>query len=173
MLHEIADRYRRWFDYEKDAHATVMASLGAVAEPLRVRHEYRKAVSLLAHIVAARKLWLCRMGASAEWPDEFFPENLSLTEVAARLERMHAAWTTFLEGLDDAALARAFEYRSTEGDWYRGVVDDILAQMFGHSTYHRGQIALLLRTIGATPAVTDFLFWTRERIPVPQERAKT
>jgi len=173
MSRDVADRYRRWFDYEKDAHATVMASLAAVAEPLRDRAEYRKAVSLLAHIVAARKLWLCRMGASADWPDEFFPEGLSLTEVAARLERMHAAWTQFLEGLDDAALARVFEYQSTEGDWYRGAVEDILAQMFGHSSYHRGQIALLLRTIGATPAVTDFLFWTRERIPAPSGRAKT
>lgn len=35
---------------------------------------------------------------------------------------------------------------------------------FEHSSYHRGQIALLLRSAGAEPAVTDFLFWTREPV---------
>jgi len=43
-------------------------------------------------------------------------------------------------------------------------VEDILAQLFGHSWYHRGQIALLVRSIGAEPAATDFVYWTREAI---------
>ena len=30
--------------------------------------------------------------------------------------------------------------------------------------YHRGQIALLLRAVGAEPVPTDFLFWTREAL---------
>jgi uncharacterized damage-inducible protein DinB len=44
----------------------------------------------------------------------------------------------------------------------RNSIEDILTQLFGHSCYHRGQIAQLLRSIGAEPAVTDFVFWTRE-----------
>jgi len=43
-------------------------------------------------------------------------------------------------------------------------VEDILAQLFGHSWYHRGQIALLVRSIGAEPAATDFVYWAREAI---------
>jgi uncharacterized damage-inducible protein DinB len=41
---------------------------------------------------------------------------------------------------------------------------NVLIQLFGHSLYHRGQIALLLRRIGAEPASTDFVFWTRQAI---------
>ena len=43
-------------------------------------------------------------------------------------------------------------------------VEDILTQLHGHSLYHRGQIALLLRAMGAEPVSTDFVFWTRESL---------
>ena len=107
MSHTLADRFRRWFEYE------------------------------------------------------------ALDDLARRVETMHAAWSAWLGGLDDEALARPFEYQSFEGAWYRNRVADILTQLFGHSLYHRGQIALLLRAAGAEPAVTDFVFWAREAIPPP------
>ncbi len=41
-------------------------------------------------------------------------------------------------------------------------VEDILTQLFGHSWYHRGQIAARVRELGGEPAATDFVFFTRE-----------
>lgn len=158
----VADHYRRWFEYEKDAHAKVMASLRGVPEPLRARPEYDKAISLLAHIVAARRVWLFRLGVSPDEPREFFPRGIPLDELEAGLTEMHALWSEFLAPLTDAELARIFEYKSYDAGWFRNTYDDILAQLFGHSWYHRGQIAALVRLIGAEPAVTDFVYWTRE-----------
>jgi uncharacterized damage-inducible protein DinB len=43
-------------------------------------------------------------------------------------------------------------------------VEDILTQLFGHSSYHRGQVALLIRDLGGEPAVTDYVFWVREPV---------
>ena len=44
------------------------------------------------------------------------------------------------------------------------LIEDILAQLFGHSWYHRGQIALLVRAAGGEPAVTDLIYWSREAV---------
>jgi len=159
------ERYRRWFAYEKDSHAKVLTSLNAVPSDLRSSEAFQKAVSLMAHIVAARRLWLFRFGVVKEAPSEFFPENLSLPDLWLRLEQMQADWSKYLDGLSEAELERVFEYRSLEGPWFRNTVEDILTQLFGHSWHHRGQIALLLRSIGVEPAVTDFVFWTREPAP--------
>jgi uncharacterized damage-inducible protein DinB len=102
-----------------------------------------------------------------EAPSEFFPENLSLPDLWLRLEQMQVDWSKYLDGLSGAERARVFEYQSLEGPWFRNTVEDILTQLFGHSWHHRGQIALLLRSIGVEPAITDFVFWTRE--PAPQK----
>lgn len=158
-----AGRYRRWFEYEKDSHEKVLASLNAVRRELRASEGFQKAIDLMAHITAARRMWLFRFGVSNE-PAELFPQGVSLADLPALVESMQAAWSDYLDNLEDAELSRVFEYQSYEGHRFRNTIEDILTQLFGHSLYHRGQIAMILRSIGAEPAVTDFVYWTREPV---------
>lgn len=158
-----ADRYRRWFEYEKDSHQKVLASLNAVRGELRTAGPFQKAIDLMAHITAARRMWLFRFGVSKE-PAELFPQNVELDDLPRLVASMQTAWSDYLDKLEDTELARVFEYQSYEGDRFRNTIEDILTQLFGHSLYHRGQIAMILRSIGAEPAVTDYVYWTREPI---------
>lgn len=162
----MADRYRKWFEYEKDSYEKVLASFETVSEDARGSKEFQKAVMWLGHLIAARNLWLFRFGVKDSAPtlEEFFPENLSLEEVKSRLNEMQQMWTEYLSTLDENEIERAFEYQSMEGDLYRNTVDDILTQLHGHSLYHRGHISSLIRAIGGTPVETDYVFWTRETV---------
>jgi uncharacterized damage-inducible protein DinB len=167
MGRELVERYRRWFEYERDSHAKVLVSLDTVPGDHRDAPAFAKAVELMAHVVAARMIWLERFGVVDLGAYDFFPKGLTLAELADRVRAMEAAWSGFLETLDDAALARVFDYRDSVGDPYRNTVEDILTQLFGHSWYHRGQVATLVRAAGGTPAVTDFVYWTREPLSSP------
>ena len=162
---DMTKRFQRWYAYEKDSHAKVLASLDTVPEGKRSSPEFVKAVELLAHMVAARRLWMCRLGQSEESLQDIFPQSPSLASVRDSLEAMQAKWSAYLEGLTVTELARVFEYRSLEGEPFRNSVIDILTQLFGHSWYHRGQIALLVRNLGGKPAATDFVYWCREPVP--------
>lgn len=159
----LIDRYRHWFEYEKDSHAKTLASLNAVPEELRTSADFRRAVYLMGHIVAARRMWLFRFGVIKE-KAELFPQETGFAELQLQLSEMETLWAQYLGQLDDVELARVFEYESYEGARFRNTIEDILTQLFGHSWYHRGQIAMLLRSIGAEPAVTDFVFWAREPV---------
>ncbi len=161
-LSTAAERYRRWFEYEKDSHRKVIESLEAVPQELRTAAEFQKAVDLAAHLAAARALWLHRFGFAPRGPDTLFPRGLRLEEASNRLDAIQRQWDSYVARLDDAELARRFEYRSLEGGRYRSAVEDILTTLFGHSSYHRGQIAALVRSLGCEPAQTDFVFWSRE-----------
>jgi uncharacterized damage-inducible protein DinB len=163
------ERYRRWFEYEKDSHAKILAALNAVPEPMRSTEGYEKAVSLMAHIVLARWLWLFRLGAGPreqvpQTDAEFFPRNVPVAELSGRVAEMEAAWESYLGRMDEAEVSRVVEYQSLDAGGFRNTVEDVLTQLFGHSWYHRGQIAQLLRSIGAEPPATDFIFWAREAI---------
>ncbi|HRC86036.1 MAG TPA: DinB family protein [Thermoanaerobaculia bacterium] len=158
------DRFRRWFDYEKDSHRKVLSSLGTVPPEGLENPNYQKALDLAAHLVAARWLWLFRFGIAAEGPTDIFPAGVPLADLASRFGAMHTAWDGYLAKLEPAELDRNFEYTALDGKRYRNQIEDVLTQLFGHSWYHRGQIALLVRSLGGTPAVTDLVFWTR--VPV-------
>src|SRR5262245_28965115 len=165
MFDTMPARYRRWFEYEKNAHDLVLASLATVPADQRSSPAYLKAVDLLAHIIGGRRIWLYRFGASPGGPPALFPQGASLEDVTASLQTIQTQWTDYLATVTDAELARTFEYRSLDGGSFRSRVEDILTQLFGHSNYHRGQIATLVKTAGGEPAKSDFVFWCREPVP--------
>jgi uncharacterized damage-inducible protein DinB len=164
MSQEKVSQYRSWFDYEKDAHAKVIRSLESVPAERRTTPEYLRAVSILAHITAARRMWLGRLGVAPPFAGSFFPEGLELAQVKVQWHEVEQLWSEFLSQLTDERIVQTFEYQSLDAGRFRNRIEDILAQLFGHSWYHRGQIAMLVRTAGGEPAATDFIYWCRESI---------
>jgi uncharacterized damage-inducible protein DinB len=168
MTPTFVERYRRWFECEKDMHRKVLESLETVPEEGRSSEPYRKAVNLMGHIAAARRTWLHRIDPTIDRPAAIFPTDVTLEGVRPELEAVERAWTDYLGRLTDEEATRSISYRTSEGAWYRSAVADVLMQTYGHSLYHRGQIATLVRAAGGQPAMTDFIFWTREAAEPPQ-----
>jgi uncharacterized damage-inducible protein DinB len=161
MATDVIERYRNWFAYEKDAHAKVLASLESVPAERRSSAEFCRAVSLFGHIAAARRLWLGRIGVAPPYQGQIFPDA-DLDAVREQLRVAENLWSEYLRTLTDADLTRVFEYQSLDAGRFRNRIEDILAQLFGHSSYHRGQIAMLVRASGGTPAVTDLIYGCRQ-----------
>lgn len=157
-------RFQRLLDYERDAHRKTIESLRSVPEADRSGSEYGRAVSILAHMAAARCVWLYRLGALAERPRDLFPQEVDIDKVAADLHAAEQRWVKHLATLCDEDLSRVIEYQTTEGARFRNSLEEILTQLYGHSLYHRGQIAMLVKNAGGTPAATDFIYWAR--VPV-------
>lgn len=164
MTPDAVDQYRRWFEYENDAHAKVVRSLESVPVDGRSAAEFRRAVDLLAHLAAARQLWLFRLGVVPDPPGQLEPKGADLTQAAEDLRAVQGRWKAYLDRLTEEELNRTCEYQSTDAGRFRNRVEDVLTQLFGHSLYHRGQIAMLVRAAGGKPAATDFIFWTREAV---------
>jgi uncharacterized damage-inducible protein DinB len=167
MSRDRVENYRRWFAYERDSHRRVLASLETVPSDLPENPSYQRALSIMGHVIAARQMWLFRFGVSPNRPASLFPTGVSFADLSGQLEAMEQSWADYLDKLTDEELGRAFEYQSLDAGWFRSVIEDILTQLFGHSWYHRGQIAMLVKSSGGEPAITDFVFWSRESIPAP------
>lgn len=164
MADAMADHFRAWFEYEQDAHGKVVRSLESVPADGRDSPEYQKAVGWLAHLVMARRIWLERLGLVAPNAGTMFPDKADLALVVSDLGDVQKLWSDYLASLSDQDLARSIEYKSLDAGRFRNRLDDILTQLFGHSWYHRGQIASLVRAAGGEPAATDYIYWCREPI---------
>jgi uncharacterized damage-inducible protein DinB len=160
----MVERFRRWFEYEKDSHTKTLLSFQTVPDAERASPAFQKAVNLFAHIVVARKMWLFRFGVSSEAIKDLFPQNVAVENLTSLADEMQTAWSAYLERVDEQELERVFAYQSIDGKGFQNKVEDIFTQLFGHSWYHRGQIAQLIKSLGGEPAVTDFVYWCREPI---------
>jgi uncharacterized damage-inducible protein DinB len=156
----LTDRFRRWYDYECDCNAKTLAMLSSVPPERRTAPEFQKAVDRMAHLVAARRRWLHRLG---HWPNlpDVFPRGTDLADLPAQVADTEAAWVAYLNRLDDGELACEFEWAMPDGRRYRWNIEGVLTQVFGHAWYHRGQIAQLVAALGGLAVDTDYVFWCK------------
>ena len=114
----------------------------------------------LAHIFSAEKLWLERLRqqpqSTAVWP------NLSIDQCETIADEISSGWRDYLNHLPPGGLQEAASYRNSKGEPWSSRVEDVLLHVLLHSAYHRGQIALEMRTSGLEPAYTDFIHAVRQ-----------
>jgi len=159
-MKSLADRFRRWYEYERNCNARTLEMLASVPAERCSAAEFQKAVDRLAHIVAARRWWLHRLGQLPE-AARLFPQGTQLAELSALSAATEAAWTAYLSRLDDSELSRMLEYTGRDGRHYQWQVEEVLTQLFGHAWNHRGQIAQLVGLLGGKTVDTDYILWSK------------
>jgi uncharacterized damage-inducible protein DinB len=142
-------RYNAW------ANRRIMACLE------RQQVEDEKILSILGHLVAAQFIWLCRI---KDLPKSQYAlwGKYSLAELRAMVEESADLWLSFLD--EHNTFDRVLKYTNFVGDYYENNVRDIMIHLVNHGTYHRGQIALLLRDKGFEPVNTDLITYDRVKL---------
>jgi uncharacterized damage-inducible protein DinB len=115
----------------------------------------------VTHMVAAEKIWLSRLIKKPEAALMTGQESPSLQSLKAVWEDVAAHIARFVSKLDDKALGNNLEYFTTEGKKFTNSMNQILLHIINHSSYHRGQVAALMRQIGMEPVNTDLIAFFR------------
>lgn len=148
----VSDHLRRQLAYDEWANREVLISIRTQGADARV-------LQLMAHIVAAERLWLDRLQQQPQstpvWPDA------DLAACEARGAEMGRLWREYLDRTGEDDLRKTISYKNSKGEPWTSTVVDILTHVLMHSAYHRGQIASHMRKSGQTPASTDFIHGIR------------
>lgn len=157
------DRFRHWYDYERDCNAKVLRMLESVPAANRSSPSFARALSKASHIIAARHMWLYRLGICTDKPADWFPPT-TLEELPATTADVERRWTDYLSRLTEHDIHADIEWTGADGKRRRWPLINLLTQVFGHAWYHRGQIALLVKDLGGQPIDADFIFWDRPTV---------
>jgi len=118
----------------------------------------------LVHCYSAEWVWYSRWtGVSPDKPipPERFADLVSLVDDWEDLEGQIRA---FVGRLGDDQVGREIDYRLMNGTAARSSFQQMLQHVVNHGTYHRGQVATLLRQLGALPPESsDMSTYFRER----------
>jgi len=150
----LADYLRKELAYDGWANQEVLTTIRSAGG------ESTRSLQLMAHILAAERLWLERLRQVPQsgpvWPEP----NLAWCEAEA--EKLGREWHEYLELATAGDISQTISYKNTKGEQWTSAIVDVLTHVVIHSAYHRGQIASHMRSIGLTPASTDFIHGVRQ-----------
>lgn len=120
----------------------------------------------LQHVMLAEWVWTerCQGRSPSGFPGESFAD---LSALRTRWEAIAAELMARVRGLTPGELERNLEYRNLKGHAFSTPLREVLLHLANHGTYHRGQVAIMLRQLGATPVATDLIGFFRERSGKP------
>jgi uncharacterized damage-inducible protein DinB len=148
------EQLRSLIAYNRWANTRLLQAASALhAEELErdLRASFGSLQGTLIHILWGERGWLQFWQSSAFVPRPApgdYPDFASLRSAWTHHEDSYAAW---LDGLTQAELDAP---RVLDADTY--TLGELVHHAFNHSTYHRGQVALLLRQLGYEPPSTDY-----------------
>jgi uncharacterized damage-inducible protein DinB len=116
----------------------------------------------LNHIYRAEAVWLRRvLGETAA--------QLAHIEEASDPEALRLLWSPVNQGWidwaaplqDDASWSQIVPHQDSRGNFHQLPVWLVVMHVVNHGSYHRGQVARMMREEGITPPATDLVIYYR------------
>jgi len=174
---------RLLYEYDRWANHRVFNAASVLTPEQFTRDlggSFRSVRDTIVHIVAAEWIWLSYWTEPAPGPATFselrtrrdaifdpslFPDFVSVQSKWVEVEKEQ---TAFLSRLTDDLLQKLLPTRL--GDVRLALQ---MQHMANHSTYHRGQVSLIMRQLQAQPVGTDFALFVAEVLPQPATAAQS
>jgi uncharacterized damage-inducible protein DinB len=153
---------RDLYHYNEWAHQRLLDSVATLRPEELTRDlggSFKTIIDVEAHVISTEWAWLERWGGVNPPGPPAWAESGDMSQIVAGLREVEAKRSRFLDGLSDADLNKMVEYRFMRGDPGANTLQDLLIHVVNHSTYHRGQIASMIRQLGTKPPQTDFVFF--------------
>ncbi len=160
------------YEYDRWANNTVLQAASTLSAEQFTRElggSFRSVRDTLVHIVGAELGWLtCWKEPSpsstfvvdfwtrhhAQFNPNAFPDLAAVQLKWAEVEREQVE---FVNRVTNESLARMLPVRSTQIS-----LAHLMQHLANHSTYHRGQVTLMMRQLAAEPRATDFALFLME-----------
>ncbi|MFP4094104.1 MAG: DinB family protein [Cyclobacteriaceae bacterium] len=127
-------------------------------ESFKDGYREEESIRLFSHLLNAHDTWLARIrGQEANYDSWEIHVVNSFQKVH---EINHAGSMQLLD--EESSLERIISYQNSKGAAFENSVCDILLHVVNHSTYHRAQIARLMRLQGEDAPASDYIFYKRQ-----------
>jgi uncharacterized damage-inducible protein DinB len=159
------------FDYGYWANSKlsdVLSELTTEQFTQQVAGSYGSVRNTMVHMLSAEWGWLERCGGAVRGPALNARDYPTVASLLERWRHVETCMRGFLSTLRDDDLDRVLDFAIGGGATYSMPLGQLLHHAAIHGVHHRGQVALLLRTLGHVPGNFDILLYYGRR---PRETA--
>jgi len=154
------------YAYNSWANLRTLDSCASLSEEQFTRDlasSFRSARDTLVHIYGAQWVWLERWHGRSHGGLPSTTDFSNFEAVHRQLEEIDRSLIDYVDSLTNEDLQRVHNYKTTAGVAQAQPSWQMLHHVANHSTYHRGQVATMIRQLGAKPVSTDLILFYRER----------
>jgi uncharacterized damage-inducible protein DinB len=124
---------------------------------------YGSVHKLMVHCLAAQWVWLSRWRGENPTRLESHDDYPTRSALEQRWPLVHSALFDFLGLQSGHSLARVIQYKNMKGEHLAIPLSDLMLHVIDHASYHRGQIASMIKRAGGQPAAISFQRFAAER----------
>jgi len=160
------DDVRLLYDYNTWANRRVLDACSSLTDEQFTRDlksSFPSVRDTLVHLILAEWIWLERWHGRSPTQGPSAADFPDLASVRRRWEEVERDLTDYIASLNAEDLMRMIHHKTMKGDPQAAPHWQMLQHVANHQSYHRGQIATLLRQLGAKPVATDLIAFYRER----------
>lgn len=153
---------RELYDYNSWARHQQLAVCEELSEEQLSRplgSSFGSLLDTLKHLLGAEWVWMERFDGREARSVPWYKETQSLASLRSRWVKVEADLSRFVAQLKPEALARPLTYVNFKGETWTYPLWQTLLHLVNHGTYHRGQVTMALRQLGAAPPAIDFLVY--------------
>lgn len=161
------------YEYDRWANKRVLQGVSALTSEQFTRDlggAFCSVRDTLVHLIGGEWIWFAYWRESSHSPafladlrarrDAVFNPHAFANAVAVQLKwaEVEKEQVEFLNHVTNESLDKMLPFRTTQLR-----LAHLMQHLANHSTYHRGQIALMMRQLGAEPLATDFHVFLADR----------
>jgi uncharacterized damage-inducible protein DinB len=160
------DDIRLLYEYNSWANHRTLDACSVLTDEQFTRDlnsSFRSIRDTLSHICEVEWLWLDRWRGNSANSLRSGTDFPTLDSLRRRWNEVEPALIDYVKALQPEDLDRIVEHKTTKGVPQAAPLHQMLQHLVNHGTYHRGQVATMLRQLRATPNSSDLIFFYRER----------
>jgi uncharacterized damage-inducible protein DinB len=116
------------------------------------------------HITNTEYIWWQRLKLAEHIESLMDNYSGSFEELSNKLLHSSKQWEEWVKEANEANLSHTFAYQNNKKEQFKQPVYEMLVHLFNHQSYHRGQLVMMLRQLGADKIPqTDFIIWSRKK----------
>jgi uncharacterized damage-inducible protein DinB len=157
---------RELYDYNYWARDQQLAACAGLSEEQlgqALGSSFGSLRATLKHLLGAEWVWLERFRGRSPSAVPWLKETETLDAIRGRWQSIEADMRRYLGELKPEALAAPLTYQNLKGETWTYPLAQCLMHLMNHGTYHRGQVTMALRQLGATPPGIDLLVYYDKR----------
>ena len=141
------DKFQYTFDKNQQMIAYLNENVSELNEKIHV---------LISHTLNAHEIWMTRI---LKVPSKYGVWQLQ--EYSDMIEIDYQNFELTKQILAEKDLNEKVAYKTSTGESYSNVLNELLFHVVNHSSYHRAQINSELKNLGLKPLITDYVFYKR------------